>query len=80
MACPEQRTQPEAEAKMPMHSASPVTALLTLLRAISLLPVMTDVGKTAFSMPAAFLSYFKETPSYVLSQKDSTVIHFIYKV
>lgn len=63
MACPEQRTKPEAEAKMPMHLASPVTALLTLHGAIDLLPVMTEVKKTAFSVPAAFLSYFKETPS-----------------
>lgn len=48
---------------MPMHLASPVTAPLTLHGAIDLLPVVTDVGKTAFSEPAAFLSYFKETPS-----------------
>lgn len=72
MACPEQRTQAEAEAKKPMHLASPVAALLTLLRATYLFQVMSDKGKLFSSATVAFLSCFKETPSYMLSQKDSS--------
>lgn len=55
-----------------MHLASPVTALLMLLRAMYLLQAMSDKGKLFSSTAVAFLSYFKETPAYTLSQKDSS--------
>lgn len=64
--------EPEAEAKVPMHLASPVTALLMLLRAMYLLQAMTDKGKLFASTAVAFLSYYEETPAYTLSQKDSS--------
>lgn len=64
--------EPEAEAKVPMHLASPVTVLLMLLRAIYLLQALSDKGKLFSSTAVAFLSYFKETPAYMLSQKDSS--------
>lgn len=52
-----------------MHLASPVTALLM---AMYLLQAMPDKGKLFSSTAVAFLSYFKETPAYPLSQKDSS--------
>lgn len=64
--------EPEAEAKVPMHLASPVTALLMLLRAMYLLQAMTDKGKLFASTAVTFLSYYEETPAYTLSQKDSS--------
>lgn len=55
-----------------MHLASPVTALLVLPRAMYLLQAMSDKGKLFSITAVAFLSYFKETPAYMLSQKDSS--------
>lgn len=55
-----------------MHLASPVTALLMLLRAMDLLQAMSDKRKLFSTTAVAFLSYFKETPAYMLSQKDSS--------
>lgn len=55
-----------------MHLASPVPALFMLLRAMCLLQAMLDKGKLFSPTALAFLSYFKETPAYTLSQKDSS--------